>query len=146
MATKPEAELLHLDGLGLVELRALWAKELGTPPIIASTEVTRRWLAWELQAARLGGFDAATRRRLRQLAKSAKAELAIAGPQSTPILKPGTVLVRDWGDATHRVTVLDVGFSWAGRTWKSLSEIASTITGTRWSGPRFFGLKKRGPT
>lgn len=145
MATKPEAELLRLDGLGLAELRAHWAQHLGTPPIIASTEVTRRWLAWELQAARLGGFDAGTRRRLRQFAKSAKAELPTATSQSTPVLKPGTVLARDWGDATHRVTVLEDGFSWAGRTWKSLSEIASTITGTRWSGPRFFGLKKRGP-
>lgn len=145
MATEPEAELLHLDGLGLAELRALWAQHLGAPPIIASTEVTRRWLAWELQASRLGGFDAATRRRLRQLAKSADPKPSTAGSHSTPVLKPGTVLVRDWGDATHRVTVLEEGFGWAGRTWKSLSEIASTITGTRWSGPRFFGLKKRGP-
>jgi hypothetical protein len=143
MTTKHEAELLHLDGLGLAELRALWAEHLGTPPIIASTEVTRRWLAWELQAAKLGGFDANTRRRLRQLAKSADPKPSTAASQGTPILKPGTVLIRDWGDATHRVAVLEDGFSWAGRTWKSLSEIASAITGTHWSGPRFFGLTKR---
>lgn len=144
MTTKHEAELLHLDGLGLAELRALWAKHLGTPPIIASTEVTRRWLAWELQAVEQGGFDVSTRRRLRQLAKSANLKSSTAPSQNAPILKPGTVLVREWGDAPHRVTVLEDGFSWAGRTWKSLSEIASTITGTRWSGPRFFGLHKRG--
>lgn len=144
MTRKNEAELLDLDGLGLDQLRALWAQHLGTPPIIASTEVTRRWLAWELQAASLGGFDASTRRRLRQLARLANSKLPTATSQSAPFLKPGTVLVRDWGDATHRVTVIEGGFSWAGRTWKSLSEIASTITGTRWSGPRFFGLKKRG--
>lgn len=142
MATNLQAELVHLDGLGLVELRAIWAERLGKPPIIASTEVTRRWLAWELQAARLGGFDAGTRRRLRQLAKLAKAEpTADAHAEVTP--KPGAVLTRDWAGATHRVTVLEEGFSWKGQTWGSLSEIASTITGTRWSGPRFFGLKKR---
>ena len=142
MATNLQAELAHLDGLGLARLRAIWAERLGKPPIIASTEVTRRWLAWELQAAALGGFDAGTRRRLRQLAKSAKAEpTAVAHAEVT--LKPGTILARDWAGATHRVTVLEEGFSWKGRAWGSLSEIASTITGTRWSGPRFFGLKKK---
>lgn len=142
MAANLQAELVHLDGFGLAELRAIWAERLGKPPIIASTEVTRRWLAWELQAARLGGFDAGTRRRLRQLAKTTKAE-PTADAHAEVTLKPGTILIRDWAGATHRVTVLEEGFSWKGRTWGSLSEIASTITGTRWSGPRFFGLKKR---
>ena len=142
MAASLQAQLVHLDGLGLAELRAIWAERLGTPPTIASTEVTRRWLAWELQAATLGGFDAGTRRRLRQLARSAKAK-PTADTHAEVTLKPGTILTRDWADATHRVTVLEEGFSWKGRTWGSLSEIASTITGTRWSGPRFFGLKKR---
>ena len=142
MATNLQAELVYLDGLGLAELRAIWAERLGKPPIIASTEVTRRWLAWELQAARLGGFDAGTRRLLRQLSRSAKAE-PTADAHAEVTLKPGTILIRDWAGTTHRVTVLEEGFSWKGRTWGSLSEIASTITGTRWSGPRFFGLKKR---
>ncbi len=144
MTVKTQAELVHLDGLSLDQLRTLWAKNLGPPPIIASTEVTRRWLAWELQAARLGGFDAGTRRRLRQLARTAQSEVPTGAAQSMRVLKPGTVLTREWGDAMHKVTVVEDGYSWAGRTWKSLSEIASTITGTRWSGPRFFGLKKRG--
>lgn len=145
MAADLQAELVHLEGLGLAELRAIWAERLGKPPIIASTEVTRRWLAWELQAARLGGFDAGTRRRLRQLARSAKTE-PTADMHAEVTLKPGTILTRDWAGATHRVTVLEEGFGWRGQTWRSLSEIASTITGTRWSGPRFFGLKKRTST
>lgn len=142
MAANLEAELVHLDGLGLAELRAIWAECLGKPPVIASTEVTRRWLAWELQAARLGGFDAGTRRRLRLLARSVEAK-PTADTQADLTLKPGTILTREWAGTTHRVTVLEEGFSWKGQTWRSLSEVASTITGTRWSGPRFFGLKKR---
>ena len=145
MAANLVAELVHLDGLGLAELRAIWAERLGKPPIIASTEVTRRWLAWELQAAKLGGFDAGTRRRLRQLARSMNAK-STADTHTNLALKPGTILTREWADATHRVTVLEEGFSWKGQPWRSLSEIASTITGTRWSGPRFFGLKNRSST
>jgi Protein of unknown function (DUF2924) len=142
MASKLKAELLELDGLGLAELRALWAERLGKPPIIASTEVTRRWLAWEFQAAGLGGFDAGTRRRLRQLARSVNVN-PTSDTHNGLTLKPGTILTREWADTIHKVTVLEGGFGWNGRTWRSLSEIASTITGTRWSGPRFFGLRKR---
>ena len=142
MASNLEAELVQLDGLGLAELRAIWAERFGKPPIIASTEVTRRWLAWELQASKLGGFDAGTRRRLRQLVRSVNAN-PTSDTHTDLALKPGTILTREWAGTTHKVTVFEEGFGWNGRTWRSLSEIASTITGTRWSGPRFFGLKKR---
>jgi Protein of unknown function (DUF2924) len=142
MASNLEAELVDLDGLGLAELRVLWAERLGKPPIIASTEVTRRWFAWELQAAKLGGFDAGTRRRLRQLSRSANANRT-TDTHTDLTLRPGTILTREWASTTHKVTVLEEGYGWNGRTWRSLSEIASTITGTRWSGPRFFRLKKR---
>lgn len=142
MASNLVAELVHLDGLGLAELRAIWTERLGKPPIIASTEVTRRWLAWELQAAKLGGFDVGTRRRLRQLARAVNANPA-TGTHTGLTLKPGTILTREWAGATHKVTVLEEGFSWQAQTWRSLSEIAYTISGTRWSGPRFFGLRKR---
>lgn len=135
-----EAELVPLDNLGLAELRSLWAERLGKPPLIASTEVTRRWLAWELQAKKLGGFDAATRRQLRHLVRSKKP--ASAKVPSETAQKPGTILVREWAGITHKVTILEDGFLWYGRTWNSLSEIANKITGTRWSGPRFFGLKR----
>ena len=136
------AEIAYLSDLSLSELRKLWSDRLGQPPQLASTELTRRWLAWELQASKRGGLDAATRRHLRQLARS----LAISSVSSAPSgggLKPGTVLSREWAAATHKVVVLETGFSWNGQRWTSLSEIATKITGTRWSGPRFFGLHQR---
>jgi hypothetical protein len=61
-------------------------------------------------------------------------------------MKPGTVLTREWAGVTHRMMVLEVGFAWAGQSYRSLTEIATRITGTRWSGPRFFGLKQRDPS
>src|SRR5882757_2285763 len=90
------AEIAQLDGLGLGALRDLWRERLGSPPRFASTEMTRIWLAWELQAKVRGGYDLATRRRLKQLSKSSKVD---AGPTSTARgkLKPGAVLTREWG-------------------------------------------------
>jgi Protein of unknown function (DUF2924) len=136
------AEFALLDGLGLGELRDLWRERLGSPPRFASTEVTRLWLAWELQARVRGGYDPTTRRRLKQLSKSSKTD---ATPTSAALgtLKPGTMLTREWGGVTHRVMVLEEGVAWAGQTFHSLSEIAARISGTHWSGPRFFGLRQR---
>lgn len=139
------AEIAQLDGLGLGGLRDLWRQRLGSPPHFASTEVTRLWLAWELQAQARGGYDSATRRRLRQLGNSAKTDAA-PNLTSSIAMKPGTVLTREWAGVTHRVMVLEEGFAWAGQNYRSLSEIATRITGTRWSGPRFFGLKQRDPS
>ena len=138
----PEAEFAQLRNLGLAELRAYWAERLGKPRQLASTELTRRWLVWELQAAMRGGLDFNTRRRLRQLAVALKSDTS-SSPLSDINVKPGTVLSREWAGTIHRVMVLETGFGWNGETWKSLSEIATKITGTRWSGPRFFGLKRR---
>jgi hypothetical protein len=136
------AEIAQLGGLDLGKLRDVWRQRLGSPPRFASTEVTRLWLAWELQARARGGYDPATRRRLKQLANSAGTD---AAPKTTSsaALKPGTVLTREWGGVIHRVTVLEEGFAWTGQNYRSLSEIATRISGSRWSGPRFFGLRQR---
>lgn len=142
MQTELEAEIAQLRDLGLAELRAFWAERLGEPRQLTSTELTRRWLAWELQAAAQGGLDASSRRRLRRLARSITSTVA-RGTLSEISVKPGTVLAREWAGKTHKILVLEHGFSWNGQTWKSLSEIAFRITGTRWSGPRFFCLKRR---
>jgi hypothetical protein len=137
----PEAGIA-LNDLGLAELRRVWTERLGTPPEIASTDLTRRWLLWELQAQARGGFDATTRRRLRQLCKAFRAD-----PPSTPLPdtgpRPGVTLTREWNGVTHRVMVLEEGFAWNGQKHASLSKIAYHITGTRWSGPRFFGLRQQ---
>jgi hypothetical protein len=137
-----EAEIARFNDLGLAELRRVWNERLGTPPALASTDLTRRWLSWELQAQARGGLDATTRRRLRQLCKALRAD-----PPSTTLpdigLRPGSMLAREWNGVTHRVMVLEVGFAWNGQKYDSLSEIAFRLTGTRWSGPRFFGLRRQ---
>ena len=137
----PEAGIA-LNDLGLAELRRVWKERLGTPPEIASTDLTRRWLLWELQAQARGGFDATTRRRLRQLCKAFRADAP-----STPLpdigLAPGSMLTREWNGVTHRVMALEEGFAWNGQKHASLSKIAYYITGTRWSGPRFFGMRQQ---
>ena len=139
---KVEAEIAQLDGLGLQQLRDIWRHRLGAPPNIASAELTRRWLSWELQAQVQGGLDLATRRRLHQLGKASKSDpTSAAVPHATS--KPGTVLTREWNGVTHRVMVLEDGFAWNGQQYDSLSKIAFAITGTRWSGPLFFGLRRR---
>ncbi|MDP1868928.1 MAG: DUF2924 domain-containing protein [Bradyrhizobium sp.] len=135
-----EVEIVRLNDLSLGELRRVWKERLDTPPAVTSTELMRRWLSWELQAQAKGGFDAATRRRLRQLSKAFRAL-----PPSKTLLdtspRPGSMLTREWNGVIHRVMVLEEGFAWNGQKLDSLSEIAFRITGTRWSGPRFFGLR-----
>ena len=135
-----EAEIARLNDLGLAELRHVWKERLGTPPAVTSTELTRRWLSWELQAQARGGFDATTRRRLRQLCKAFRTHPPSKALRDTSP-RPGSMLTREWKGVTHRVMVLDEGFAWNGDKHNSLSEIAFRITGTRWSGPRFFGLR-----
>lgn len=137
-----EAEIARLGDLDLGQLREVWRQRLGKPPKIASAELTRRWLSWELQARVRGSIDPATRARLKQLSKADRAGPAPAIP-SCSALRPGTMLTREWNDVTHRVMVLEEGFTWNGQQFTSLSEVALYITGTRWSGPRFFGLRQR---
>lgn len=134
-----QAEIARLNGLGLSELREIWQQRVGTPPQLASTELTRRWLTWELQAQVRGGLDATTRRSLLQLGKALRTSAVDSPGQPGPA--PGSVLLREWNGVTHRVMVLDEGFSWNAERYSSLSQIAFRITGTRWSGPRFFGLR-----
>lgn len=89
-------------------------------------------LAWQIQADAFGGLDAETKRRLRR---------GGAGATAADSLQPGVRLTREWQGVSHEVVVEEGGFSYEGRTWKSLSEIARHISGTRWNGPRFFGLR-----
>jgi Protein of unknown function (DUF2924) len=103
-------------------------------------DLLRRRLGYELQARTHGDLPTESRRRLKRLHQAFKAD-----PAYTPLpgfgLKPGTVLTRTWRGVLHHVDVLDDGFAYRGERFDSLSEIARRITGTRWSGPLFFGLK-----
>lgn len=133
--------MARLSDLGLSELRQVWQQHIGRSPPPIGIELSRRWLTWELQALVRGGLDRTTRRRLRQLSNSLRANPA-AGPVERPTAAPGCVLMREWNGVTHRVVGQDEGFLWNGERYSSLSQIALRITGTRWSGPRFFGLRK----
>ena len=124
----------------IAELRALWrAKFQSDPPKAFGPDLLRRSIAYRIQEDAYGGLDPATTRLLKQLmAQYAKTPGKIVMPRR---IKPGAILVREWKGESHRVTVLEDGFAYQGKTYESLSEIARLITGTRWNGPRFFGLR-----
>jgi hypothetical protein len=144
-----EDEIAHLRDLDLKRLRARWQTEFGR---LAPEQLTRhllfRIIAYKVQADRLGDLDAETLKVLQQVAglkgrppavSKALAEL----DQRRFAPPPGTVLVREWDRKSHRVMVTPGGFAWNGNTFDSLSQVAFAITGTKWNGPRFFGLRDR---
>jgi hypothetical protein len=141
-----EAEIARLRGLDTKALRARWRTSFGQD---APTHVARHllfaMLAYRLQAEAMGDLDAETVRFLKQVdlvpSKQAAVPLTQAFERQTRNLSPGTVLTREWSGQHHRVMVCDGGFVWEGRPYRSLSEIAKIITGTKWNGPRFFGLR-----
>jgi hypothetical protein len=143
-----DAEIARLRDLDLRALRARWRISFGrdAPPHLAR-HLLFAILAYRLQAEVLGDLDAETVRFLNRidLAPSGRAAIPLtqALAQRRRHLPPGTVLTREWGGRHHRVMVLDVGFAWEGRSYKSLSEIAKAITGTKWNGPRFFALRDK---
>ena len=104
-------------------------------------------LAYRLQADELGDLAPDTVRLLKQLAASSTSigamRLTSAFDRRRSELKPGTILTREWNSQTYRVMVLDEGFGWNRKTYDSLSKVALAITGTRWNGPRFFGLRDK---
>ena len=146
--TSIEDEIAHLRGLDLEGLRARWHSVFQRQ---APAHLTRHLLiaviAYRLQADRFGDLDHATKQVLdRAIAKEPgpgmSARLASLDQKRTG-LTPGTMLVREWDRQSQRVMVMDDGFAWNGQTYDSLSKVAFAITGTRWNGPRFFGLRDK---
>ncbi len=134
--------IAELESLTAPELRARWQQAFGKPaPKHASRDLLLRALAYRLQEQTEGGLRPATRRRLAKLAGLNGEDSRSAAP-AAPRLKPGSHLVREWQGEVHQVTVLDDGFDYRGARYSNLSRIARSITGTRWSGPVFFGLRK----
>lgn len=143
MTSRKLTERLHaLVGMEVSAMRDEWKRLYRNPP---PTRISRQLLelgiAWKLQEAALGGLSRATQRQLGGSGEVAMAE----APSRAIVVKPGARLVREWRGVTHDVLVVDGGYEWRGQRWTSLSMIAREITGTRWSGPRFFGLEKRSP-
>jgi len=139
-----DKEIARLRGLDLEELQARWHTAFRRrAPSHLPRHLLFRILAYRLQADRLGELDADSRRLLDRIGSRASDEidrLAADFNQTRTELNPGTLLTREWGGHLQRVMVLADGFSWNGTTYPSLSKAAFAITGTRWSGPRFFGL------
>jgi hypothetical protein len=141
-------EIAGLRGLDLEGLRARWRTVFRRhAPCHLPRHLLFRILAYRLQADRLGDLDTATRRLLDRIG-SGSAEVGrvpAAITRSRTELRPGTLLVREWNGHPQRVMVLAEGFAWNGNTYRSLSEVAHAMTGTRWSGPRFFGVREKRP-
>ena len=135
-----EAEIARLEDLGLDDLRKLWGRFRGAVPAHHGASLLRRRLGYELQVRAHGDLPVEARRRLKRLHQSFKADPAYA-PLPGLGLKPGTALTRTWRGVLHHVAVVDEGLEYRGERFGSLSEVARRITGTRWSGPLFFGLK-----
>ncbi len=135
-----EQEIARLGDLSRSELIERWRALYGCEaPKALTRDLLVRGIAYKLQERAFGGLDRNTARMPDRVARSGgeAAQEASSGPR----LKPGTLLVREWQGQLHRVMVMDGGFAWNGGTYASLSEIARAITGTRWNGPLFFGLR-----
>jgi hypothetical protein len=142
-------EIAHLRDLDLKGLRSRWRSVFQRPP---PNHLPRHLLfaivGYRIQADRLGDLDHETRQVLdRTDAKSTGVTMSarlVSFDQKRTKLTPGTVLVREWDRHSQRVMVMPDGFAWNGRIYDSLSKVAFAITGTKWNGPRFFGLRDKG--
>ena len=146
--TSIEDEIVHLRGLDLKGLRARWRSVLQRPPPdYLPRHLLFAIIAYRIQADRFGDLDHETRQLLdRTGAKEPSTAMSarlVTFDQKRTQLPPGTVLVREWDRRSQRVMVMSDGFAWNGQTYDSLSKVAFAITGTRWNGPRFFGLRDK---
>ena len=131
--------LTSLTGMGIDDLRGVWRERLGEPPPVRSAEILRRSLAEALQMRAEGAstkLDARLTRASAQHRAGRKARIKGA------TFRTGSTLVRDWKGTRHEVRVTPEGYIWNGGTHDSLSKVARLITGVRWNGPRFFGLRE----
>lgn len=127
------AALARLECASRHYLAELWAEYFGVPPPPRTSRALMiRAVAYKMQERELGGLSAATRHLLSEEGdKAARRQM----------IRPGAVLIREWHGVAHQVTVGEEGILFRGERYRSLSEVARLITGVRWSGPRFFGLR-----
>lgn len=157
MGRRPKTSIDQLATMALADLKREWGRLFGAPAATLSADLLRLALAYRLQEQSQGGLSREAKAILRQAARARS--VASAGTDAEfgegaattcgrqPVrrkLTPGTRLVRDWHGVGHTVTVLEQGFAYDGKEWRSLSAIAKAITGAHWNGPRFFGLSDGG--
>jgi hypothetical protein len=143
-----EVEIAHLHGLDLSGLRVRWKGEFRREP---ASHLPRHLLfavlAYRIQASQLGDLRADVKTVLDRSIPGEKRSVTTARisklDRRRTLLAPGTILTRSWNGRSERVMVMANGFGWNGKVYHSLSKVASAITGTRWNGPRFFGLRDK---
>ena len=140
-----DVEIARLRDFDVGALRARWQDVFRRqPPPYLPRHLLFRMLAYRLQADHLGDLDGESRRLLDSaVSPEAAGKRAVERARVTRDMSHGTMLGREWNGRMHRVAVLAEGFAWNGKTYPSLSKIALAITGTRWNGPRFFGLRDK---
>ena len=140
-----DVEIAQLHDLDVVRLRSRWHTAFGRrPPPHLSRILLFRTLAYRLQTDRWGDLDSGSRRLLDRSGSPEQAgKSAVELSRHTSEIRPGTLLSREWNGRMQRVAVRADGFAWNGNTYPSLSQVAFAITGTRWNGPRFFGLRDK---
>lgn len=126
-------EVRTLASLDLDGLRGEWRRRYGAPPKLKSPQLLARILAWRIQAEHFGGLEPAVRRVL--------TSGRLIGARKT-VIQPGVRLVREWQGRRVEVEITEGGVVHEGHTYRSLSDAARAITGVRWNGPRFFGLRQ----
>jgi Protein of unknown function (DUF2924) len=140
-----KGEIEDLDRLSRAELRALWAQELGDKPrACLGRDILALAIAYTRQERLYRGITRPVANELDRLLDRVLRDSAAKGSQApaTPLPRTGTILMREWQGTTHHVTIVNDGFLWNGQIHRSLSSIARAITGTKWNGPRFFGMRE----
>lgn len=160
MSTSVAVKLTELETMTKEALRSEWRRLFRSQAPSISRDLLLRAIGHRYQELEHGGLSKAAARKLRTVAGAVTKATSIVAAASTdesasatgkrrslfprPAVLPGARLIREWHGKTHSVTVTDAGFDYAGRSYRSLTEIAREITGTHWSGPRFFGLGAAG--
>jgi hypothetical protein len=141
-----KSDIHDLDRLPRSDLRTIWTQEIGDqPPATLGRDILALGIAYAGQERRQGGLTKPVAKELvwlfEQTIQSDRGEKPAAA-STTSLPRSGSVLVREWQGTTHHITIVNDGFLWNGSTYRSLSAIARAITGTKWNGPRFFGMRE----
>jgi hypothetical protein len=136
-----EEEVAALATMSPAQLRDKWQRVYREPPPSFAPDLLARGIAYRLQEQVYGKLPTATRREIERLQRLFEKTGEVV-TEACATTKPGTVLVREWKQEQHHVLILEDGYLYRDRRYSSLSQIANEITGARWSGPRFFGLRR----